>query len=88
MTQDTQDIELQGAVEAQLQSDKIPDSANIAVAVKDRVVTLAGFARSFRQRRRAVAAVERVIGVEGSLTISRCVCLFCIGDPTRRSLAI
>ena len=65
MTQDTQDIELQRAVEAQLQSDKILDSANIAVAVKDRVVTLAGFARSFRQRRRAVAAVERVIGVAG-----------------------
>jgi hypothetical protein len=34
-------------------------------AAKDRVVTLAGVAQSFRQRRRAVAAVERVIGVVG-----------------------
>ena len=65
MTQDAQDIDLQHLVEAQLQSDRSLDSANIAVAVKDRVVTLGGFTRSFRQRRRAVAAVERVSGVAG-----------------------
>jgi osmotically-inducible protein OsmY len=65
MTEDTQDVELQRAVEAQLQSDMARGSANITVAVKDRVVTLAGFTRSFRQRRRAVDAVERVSGIAG-----------------------
>ena len=63
MTQDIQDIELQHVVEAQLHADKTLDSADITVALKDRVATLAGFTRSFRQRRRAVAAVERVRGV-------------------------
>jgi hypothetical protein len=63
MTQDIQDIELQHVVEAQLHADKTLDSADITVAVKDRVATPAGFTRSFRQRRRAVAAVERVRGV-------------------------
>jgi osmotically-inducible protein OsmY len=65
MTEDTQDVELQLAVEAQLQSDMARGSANVTVAVKDRVVTLAGFTRSFRQRRRAVDAVERVSGIAG-----------------------
>jgi osmotically-inducible protein OsmY len=65
MTEDTQDVELQRVVEAQLQSDTALGSANITVAVKDRVVTLAGFTRSFRQRRRAVDAVERVSGIAG-----------------------
>lgn len=65
MTEDTQDVELQRVVEAQLQSDMALGSANLTVAVKDRVVTLAGFTRSFRQRRRAVDAVERVSGIAG-----------------------
>jgi osmotically-inducible protein OsmY len=59
------DADLEDAVEAQLRSDKTFDSADITVAVKYGVVTLGGFTRSFRQRRRAVAAVERVKGVAG-----------------------
>lgn len=63
MTRHTQDIDLQRVVEAQLRSDKSLDSANITVAAKDGVVTLAGFIRSFRQRRRVVGAVESVGGI-------------------------
>jgi len=41
------------------------DETNLAVAVKDRVVTLSGFARSYGQRRAAEAAAKRVAGVLG-----------------------
>lgn len=63
MNQDDQDKELQRVVEAQLHSDRTLEPANITITVRDRVVTLGGFARSFRQRRRVVAAVEKVSGI-------------------------
>jgi osmotically-inducible protein OsmY len=63
MNQDDQDKELQRVVEAQLHSDRTLEPANITITVRDSVVTLGGFARSFRQRRRVVAAVEKVSGI-------------------------
>jgi osmotically-inducible protein OsmY len=48
-----------------LRSDPDIDATDIAIAVKDGVVTLTGFVRSFRQRRRAEQDVKRVAGVVG-----------------------
>ncbi len=52
-------------VEDQLRSDPDIDATEIAVAVKDGVVTLTGYVRSFRQRRKAEQDVKRVAGVLG-----------------------
>jgi osmotically-inducible protein OsmY len=41
------------------------DASDIAIAVKDGVVTLAGFVRSSRQRRKAEQVTKRVAGVLG-----------------------
>jgi osmotically-inducible protein OsmY len=57
------DFDLRRDVEDELRSDADIDPTDIAVAVKDGVVTLAGFVRSFRQRRRAEQDVKRVAGV-------------------------
>src|SRR6202165_219510 len=59
------DFNLKRDVEDELRSDPDIDATDIAVAVKDGVVTLAGFVRSFRQRRKAVQDVKRVAGVVG-----------------------
>jgi osmotically-inducible protein OsmY len=48
------DLDIRRDVEDELRSDADIDPTDIAVAVKDGVVTLAGFVRSFRQRRKAV----------------------------------
>jgi len=48
-----------------LRSDPDIDATDIAVAVKDGSVTLTGFVRSFRQRRRAEQDVKRLAGVVG-----------------------
>jgi osmotically-inducible protein OsmY len=52
-------------VEDELRSDPDIDATDIAVAVKDGSVTLTGFVRSFRQRRRAEQDVKRLAGVVG-----------------------
>ena len=52
-------------VEDELRSDSDIDATDIAIAVKDGVVTVAGFVRSFRQRRKAEQDVKRVAGVVG-----------------------
>jgi osmotically-inducible protein OsmY len=52
-------------VEDELRSDPDIDATNIAVVVKDGVVTLTGFVRSFRQRRKAEQDVKHVAGVVG-----------------------
>jgi osmotically-inducible protein OsmY len=59
------DLDIRRDVEDELRSDADIDPTDIAVAVKDGVVTLAGFVRSFRQRRKAVQDVKRVAGVVG-----------------------
>ena len=52
-------------VEEELRFDPDIDETDIAVAVKDGVVTLWGFARSYGQKRAAEAAAKRVAGVLG-----------------------
>jgi osmotically-inducible protein OsmY len=59
------DSDVKQDVEDELRSDPDIDATNIAVAVKDGVVTLAGFVRSPRQRRKAEQDAKRVNGVSG-----------------------
>jgi osmotically-inducible protein OsmY len=63
------DSDIERDVEEELRSDPAIDAANIAVAVKDGVVTLAGFVRSFRQRHAAERDAKRVAGVAGVANI-------------------
>ena len=59
------DSEIKRDVEAELQSDPIIDATDIAVAVKNGVVTLTGFVRSYSEKLEAEAAAKRVTGVVG-----------------------
>jgi osmotically-inducible protein OsmY len=59
------DDEIKRDVEAELRWDPDIDPTDIGVAVKDGVVTLSGFTRSYRQKRAAEAAAKRVAGVLG-----------------------
>jgi len=59
------DDEIKRDVEEELRRDPDLDGADIAVAVKDSVVTLAGFARSYGQRHQAEQDAKRVAGVMG-----------------------
>lgn len=59
------DDEIKRDVEEELDWEPHIDPTDIAVAVKDGVVTLSGFARSYGQRRAAEAAAKRVAGVLG-----------------------
>jgi osmotically-inducible protein OsmY len=59
------DDEIKRDVEEELRWSPDVDPTDIAVAVKDGVVTLTGFARSYSQRREAEAAAKRVAGVLG-----------------------
>ncbi len=59
------DADIKRDVEDELRSDPDIDATDIAVAVKDGVVTLSGFVRSYRQRRRAERDAKRVAGVVG-----------------------
>jgi osmotically-inducible protein OsmY len=59
------DDEIKRDVEEELRFDPDIDETDIAVAVKDGVVTLSGFARSYGQRRAAEAAAKRMSGVLG-----------------------
>lgn len=59
------DWDIKRDVEDELRSDPDIDATDIAVAVKDGVVTLTGFTRSFRQKRKAEEDVKRVAGVIG-----------------------
>jgi osmotically-inducible protein OsmY len=57
------DTEIRDDVEAELRYDPDMANADIAVSVKDGVVTLAGFARSYFQKWEAERAAKRVKGV-------------------------
>src|SRR3984893_5821039 len=59
------DSEIKQDVEAELQSDPTIDATDIAVAVKNGVVTLSGFVRSYSEKLEAEAAAKRVAGVIG-----------------------
>lgn len=59
------DEEIRRDVEAQLNWDPALNGADIAVSVKDGVVTLAGFARSYSQKLEAERETKRVAGVRG-----------------------
>ena len=52
-------------VEAELQSDPRIDATDIAVAVKNGVVTLSGFVRSYAEKLEAEAAAKRIASVVG-----------------------
>jgi osmotically-inducible protein OsmY len=59
------DDEIKRDVEEELRWDPDLEHADIAVAVKDGVVTLSGFVRSWGQKRAAEEAAKRVAGVLG-----------------------
>ena len=59
------DSDIKRDVEAELKWDPDIDPTDIAVAVKDGVVTLTGFVRSYTQKWQAERDVERVLGVVG-----------------------
>ena len=59
------DEDIRRDVEAELQWDPDIRAADIAVAVKDGVVTLAGFVRSYAQKWQAERDAKRVSGVRG-----------------------
>lgn len=59
----TSDFELRHDVEAELDWDARLDSRQIAVAVKDGVVTLSGHVRSYFERRAAEEAAQSIAGV-------------------------
>jgi osmotically-inducible protein OsmY len=59
------DFDIKRDVEDELRSEPDIDPTDIAVGVKDGVVTLTGFVRSFRQKRKAEEDVKRVAGVIG-----------------------
>jgi osmotically-inducible protein OsmY len=59
------DADIKRDVEAELRWDPDIDATDIAVAVKDGVVTLTGFARSYMQKWQAERDAKRVSGVVG-----------------------
>ena len=59
------DIDIKRDVEDELQWDPNIDATDIGVSVKNSVVTLTGFVRSYGQRREAEEAAKRVDGVVG-----------------------
>ena len=59
------DSDIKRDVEAELQSDPTIDPTDIAVAVKNGVVTLTGFVRSYSEKMDAETAAKRVDGVVG-----------------------
>ncbi len=59
------DSDIKRDVEDELRWDPDVDATDMAVSVKDGVVTLAGFARSYNDKLEAEAAAKRVAGVIG-----------------------
>jgi osmotically-inducible protein OsmY len=59
------DIDIKRDVEEELRQDPDIDATDIAVAVKNGVVTLSGFVRSYAQKLEAEHTAKRVIGVKG-----------------------
>ena len=59
------DSDIKRDVENELRADPLVDATDIAVAVKDGVVTLSGFVRTYAEKLGAEAAAKRVAGVVG-----------------------
>jgi osmotically-inducible protein OsmY len=59
------DAEIDRDVKEELKWDPDLDATDIAVTVKDGVVTLAGFVRSYAEKYEAESAAKRVAGVRG-----------------------
>src|SRR3979411_1549828 len=59
------DGEIEKDVKAELEWDPDLDASDIAVSVKNGVVTLAGFVKSYTDKYEAEAAAKRVAGVRG-----------------------
>jgi osmotically-inducible protein OsmY len=59
------DSDIKRDVENELRADPMVDATDIAVAVKDGVVTLSGFVRTYGEKLDAEAAAKRVTGVVG-----------------------
>jgi len=59
------DSDIKRDVEAELQSDPSIDATDIALAVKNGVVTLSGFVRSYAEKLEAEAAAKRIASVVG-----------------------
>ena len=59
------DSEIERDVKEELQWDPDLDATDIAVTIKDGIVTLAGFVKSYTDKYEAEAAVKRVAGVLG-----------------------
>ena len=59
------DIDIKRDVEDELNMNPDIDATDVAVAVKDGVVTLTGYVRSYSQKWEAERTVKRVIGVAG-----------------------
>jgi osmotically-inducible protein OsmY len=59
------DLEIKRDVEEELRLNPDLDASDIAVAVKDGVVTLSGFTRSYSQKWEAERTAKRVAGVRG-----------------------
>ena len=59
------DAEIEEDVREELEWDPDLDASDIAISVKNGVVTLTGFARSYTDKYEAEAAVKRVAGVVG-----------------------
>src|SRR5580704_10986872 len=59
------DMDIKRDVEDEVVSDPDVIATDVGIAVRDRVVTLTGFVRSFRQRRTIEEDVKRVAGVIG-----------------------
>jgi osmotically-inducible protein OsmY len=59
------DSDIKRDVEAEIRSDPTVDATDIAVAVKNGVVTLTGFVHSYSEKLEAEAAAKRVAGVIG-----------------------
>jgi osmotically-inducible protein OsmY len=59
------DSDIKRDVENELRADPMVDATDIAVAVKDGVVTLSGFVRTYGEKLNAEAAAKRVTGVVG-----------------------
>jgi len=59
------DSDIKADVERELKWDPDIEATDIAVAVKDGVVTLTGFVRSYTQKLQAETAATRVLGVKG-----------------------
>ena len=58
------DSEIERDVREELEWDPDLDASDIAVSVKNGVVTLAGFAKSYTDKFEAEAAAKRVAGVQ------------------------